>query len=87
MIRIPFIRRRACDLGDARYCNQLATVLRWAGHRHLVAALVVGFVIGFYDGALGPGTGSFLLFSLVAGLGLVVYLVAFLRKLRNPRMM
>ena len=46
-----------------------ATALRYAGHRHLAAALAVGFVIGFYDGALGPGTGSFLVFSLVGLLG------------------
>ena len=45
------------------------TVLRYAGHQHLAAALTVGFVIGFYDGALGPGTGSFLVFSLVGLLG------------------
>ena len=36
-----------------------ATALRYAGSRHLAAALAVGFTIGFYDGALGPGTGSF----------------------------
>jgi uncharacterized membrane protein YfcA len=47
----------------------LATALRWSGHRHLAAALGVGFVIGLYDGALGPGTGSFLVFSLVGLLG------------------
>jgi uncharacterized protein len=46
-----------------------ATALRFAGHRHLAAALAVGSVIGFYDGALGPGTGSFLVFSLVGLLG------------------
>jgi hypothetical protein len=46
-----------------------ATALRFAGRRHLAAALAVGFVIGFYDGALGPGTGSFLVFSLVGLLG------------------
>ncbi|HEX5088169.1 MAG TPA: TSUP family transporter [Nocardioides sp.] len=46
-----------------------ATVLRLSAHKHLAAALAVGFVIGFYDGALGPGTGSFLLFSLVGLLG------------------
>ena len=45
------------------------TALRYAGHRHLAAALAVGFVIGFYDGALGPGTGSFFVFSLVGLLG------------------
>jgi uncharacterized membrane protein YfcA len=45
------------------------TALRHAGRRHLTTALAVGFVIGFYDGALGPGTGSFLVFALVGLLG------------------
>jgi uncharacterized membrane protein YfcA len=46
-----------------------ATALRYAGGQHLSAALTVGFTIGFYDGALGPGTGSFLVFALVGLLG------------------
>lgn len=46
-----------------------ATALRWDGHRHTVAAVVCGFLIGVYDGALGPGTGSFLVFALVGLLG------------------
>ncbi|CUR59136.1 conserved membrane hypothetical protein [metagenome] len=50
------------DLGDA-------TSLRWSGHRHTAAAMGTGLVIGFYDGALGPGTGSFFVFSLVGLLG------------------
>jgi uncharacterized membrane protein YfcA len=45
------------------------TVLRFSGHRHLLAATGVGFLIGIYDGALGPGTGSFLVFALVGLLG------------------
>jgi uncharacterized membrane protein YfcA len=45
------------------------TDLRWSGHRHTVAAVATGFVIGVYDGALGPGTGSFLVFALVGLLG------------------
>jgi uncharacterized protein len=45
------------------------TVLRFRGHRHLGIAVAAGFVIGIYDGILGPGTGSFLLIVLVAGLG------------------
>ncbi len=45
------------------------TELRWSGHRHTVAAVLVGLVIGFYDGALGPGTGSFFVFALVGLLG------------------
>ncbi|MGH3330557.1 MAG: TSUP family transporter [Nocardioidaceae bacterium] len=45
------------------------TRLRFAGHRHLLAATAAGAAIGFYDGALGPGTGSFLVFALVGLLG------------------
>jgi uncharacterized protein len=46
-----------------------ATSLRWKGTRHLVAAAVLGAGIGFYDGLLGPGTGTFLVIGLVAVLG------------------
>ena len=46
-----------------------ATALRFAGHRHTAAAMVTGLAIGFYDGALGPGTGSFFVFTLVGLLG------------------
>src|SRR6476659_5640156 len=45
------------------------TQLRFAGHRHTLVAMLVGFTIGFYDGALGPGTGSFFVFTLVGLLG------------------
>jgi uncharacterized protein len=45
------------------------TALRFTGHRHLLAAMVTGLAIGFYDGALGPGTGSFFVFTLVGLLG------------------
>ena len=37
--------------------------------RHLVTAIGGGVAIGFYDGAIGPGTGSFLVILLVAALG------------------
>lgn len=44
--------------------------LRWQGHRrHYAVATLAGLAIGCYDGLLGPGTGSFLLIVLVAGLG------------------
>jgi uncharacterized membrane protein YfcA len=36
-----------------------------AGKRALVYALMLGGVIGFYDGFFGPGTGSFLIFLFV----------------------
>jgi len=45
------------------------TELRFAGHHHLIAACLAGTVIGFYDGALGPGTGSFFVFALVGLIG------------------
>jgi uncharacterized membrane protein YfcA len=50
------------SLGDA-------TALRFSGGRHLGLAMLVGVLIGFYDGALGPGTGSFFVFALVGLLG------------------
>jgi uncharacterized membrane protein YfcA len=43
--------------------------LRWAGHKHYVAAGAAAVSIGFYDGLFGPGTGSFLVFALVVLLG------------------
>lgn len=45
------------------------TELRFSGHRHRLAAMLTGLVIGCYDGALGPGTGSFFVFTLVGLLG------------------
>lgn len=45
------------------------TALRFSGGHHLAWAVVVGVVVGFYDGALGPGTGSFFVFALVGLLG------------------
>jgi hypothetical protein len=50
------------DLGDA-------TRLRFSGITHTGAAMGLGLLIGFYDGALGPGTGSFFVFTLVGLLG------------------
>jgi uncharacterized membrane protein YfcA len=50
------------DLGDV-------TELRFSGRWHTAIAMTAGFVIGAYDGALGPGTGSFFVFSLVGLLG------------------
>ena len=46
-----------------------ATELRWSGHRHTAVAMLTGFVIGVYDGALGPGTGSFFVLTLVGLMG------------------
>ncbi|GEP36085.1 UPF0721 transmembrane protein [Nocardioides szechwanensis] len=45
------------------------TTLRFAGRRHTSAAMLTGLAVGFYDGALGPGTGSFFVFILVGLLG------------------
>lgn len=46
-----------------------ATKLRFQGHRHHVAAGATGLLIGFYDGLIGPGTGTFLVITLVALMG------------------
>ncbi|MDF1603339.1 TSUP family transporter [Nocardioides sp. YIM 152315] len=45
------------------------TLLRFHGRRHLAAAMGTGLAIGFYDGALGPGTGSFFVIALVGLMG------------------
>jgi uncharacterized membrane protein YfcA len=45
------------------------TELRFSRGRHLAVAMAAGLLIGGYDGALGPGTGSFFVFSLVGLLG------------------
>ena len=46
-----------------------ATALRFSGHRHTAVAMAAGFVVGVYDGALGPGTGSFFVIALVGLMG------------------
>jgi uncharacterized membrane protein YfcA len=45
------------------------TSLRFSGHRHYGSAIALGAGIGAYDGLLGPGTGTFLVLSLVSVLG------------------
>ena len=40
-----------------------------AGHRELIYAILLGALIGFYDGFFGPGTGSFLIFLFVRFFG------------------
>ncbi|MGY1835967.1 TSUP family transporter [Blastococcus sp. SYSU DS0510] len=45
------------------------TALRHSGRRHHGVAAALGVAIGFYDGILGPGTGSFLVFAMVSLLG------------------
>jgi len=45
------------------------TQLRHDGHRHYLIACLIGGVIGFYDGMIGPGTGSFLIIALVSAMG------------------
>ncbi|WP_026532065.1 sulfite exporter TauE/SafE family protein [Arthrobacter sp. H41] len=45
------------------------TRLKYTGHRHHGTAGAIGLVIGFYDGLIGPGTGSFLIIAMVTMLG------------------
>lgn len=46
-----------------------ATCLKHKGFKHLMIGLSAGAVIGFYDGLLGPGTGSFLMLAMVSLMG------------------
>lgn len=45
------------------------SALKHAGSAHLSRALALGAGVGFYDGMIGPGTGTFLILGLVALLG------------------
>lgn len=45
------------------------TRLKYKGAKHISIAVALGASIGFYDGILGPGTGTFLVISLVGILG------------------
>ena len=53
----------------ARPAAGLVTAHRVTGHRHRGLAVLLGVLIGTSDGVLGPGTGSFLVISLVGVLG------------------
>lgn len=46
-----------------------ATSLRFGARRHRAVAVLIGLLVGAYDGLLGPGTGSFFVFGLVLLLG------------------
>ncbi len=46
-----------------------STALRFTGRHHTAAAAGTGLVVGFYDGVLGPGTGSFFVLALVELVG------------------
>ncbi len=37
--------------------------------RQVITGLIFGFVIGFYDGLIGPGTGTFLILAFISFLG------------------
>lgn len=45
------------------------TALRHDGRTHYAVACLIGAAIGFYDGLIGPGTGSFLIIALVSAMG------------------
>ena len=50
---------------------------------HRMRAALIALVIGFYDGLIGPGTGSFLLFGFVAFVGLTFLGASVAAKLVN----
>lgn len=56
---------------------------RLTPRQEMVVASAIGAVLGFYDGFFGPGTGSFMLVSLVLLLGLDFIRASTLAKLMN----
>lgn len=59
------------------------TELRWEGNGHRWAAAGIGLVLGAYDGLLGPGTGTFLVISLVSVLGYAFLPASAIAKIAN----
>lgn len=59
------------------------TTRRWHGWKHVVAAMLIGLAVGAYDGALGPGTGSFFVILLVSMLGYAFMPASALAKIAN----
>lgn len=57
--------------------------LRHTGRRHTGAAAAIGLGVGVWDGALGPGTGSFFVFLLVGVLGFAFLQGTALAKIGN----
>ncbi len=57
--------------------------LRHQPRRRVQIAAFAGAVIGFYDGILGPGTGSFLILILVASLGYAFITASAIAKVVN----
>ena len=45
------------------------TAIKHRGKAQLIRALAIGLIIGFYDGVMGPGTGSFLVIAMITVLG------------------
>ena len=43
--------------------------LKYTHKKRLAIVALIGLLIGFYDGIFGPGTGTFLVFCLVSGIG------------------
>lgn len=43
--------------------------LKYTGQGHYFRAILIGIIIGGYDGMIGPGTGSFLIIAMVTVLG------------------
>ena len=43
--------------------------LKYTHKKRLAIVALIGLLIGFYDGIFGPGTGTFLVFFLVSGIG------------------
>jgi uncharacterized membrane protein YfcA len=67
-----------------RYSNSwAASILPTSARTSLRIAAVAALVIGFYDGLIGPGTGSFLVLTLVAVFGFAFLSASAIAKVVN----
>ena len=57
--------------------------LKYTHKKRLAIVALIGLLIGFYDGIFGPGTGTFLVFFLVSGIGYAFLKASGTAKLAN----
>ena len=62
LILVAIYTWRKPDLG-------MSENLKFTNQKRLFLVALIGLLIGFYDGIFGPGTGTFLVFLLVSGIG------------------
>jgi len=68
----PFIVLLLTSVAIYTWCKPelgMSENLKFTNQKRLFLVALIGLLIGFYDGIFGPGTGTFLVFFLVSGIG------------------